>query len=104
MPNLFYYTEVELQEDSTTITTGHSFNLDDVLLTYPNDGVLDVVLSVGADKLNPIDYQFKVDPKTKQRVPVKVSKFEITNEPITIKLTVKEEINKFFELTGGPQW
>lgn len=98
--NLFYYTEVK---DDTTIT-GYSFSLDDVILTYPNGEALNVVLSMGSDKMNPIEYKYKLDPKTKEKVPVKVAKFEITNEPIVIELKVKEEINKFFEMTGGPKW
>ena len=98
--NLFYYTEVK---EDTTIT-GYSFSLDDVILTYPNEGALNVVLSMGSDKMNPIEYKYKIDPKTKEKVPVKVAKFEITNEPIVIELKVKEEINKFFEMTGGPKW
>ena len=98
--NLFYYTEVK---DGKTIT-GYSFCLDDVILTYPKEEALNIVLSMGSDKLNPVDYKYKIDPKTKERVPVKVSKFEITNEPIVIELTVREEINKFFEMTGGPTW
>jgi hypothetical protein len=98
--NLFYYTEVK--EDKTI--TGYSFCLDDVIMTYPNEGALNVVLSMGSDKLNPIEYKYKLDPKTKEKVPVKVAKFEITNEPIVVELKVKEEINKFFEMTGGPKW
>lgn len=105
---LFYYTQVtkEQHEDEIdmTIQTGYSFDLDQVVMTYPNGDNLAIVLQHSADKLNPVDYQYKVDPATKQRVPVKVSKFEITNEPIVVELTVKEEINRFFAETGGPKW
>lgn len=106
--NLFYYTEVNTKtvegQESTEVLTGFSFSLDDVVLTYPDGDVLNIVLSIGADKLNPIDYQYKRDPKTGQKTPIKVSKFEITNEPVVVQLKVKEEINSFFKLTGGPQW
>lgn len=111
--NLFYYTEVKPEivevegQEPTTINvpvTGYSFSLDDVILTYPDDDMLNIVLSIGADKLNPVDYQYKRDPKTGQKTPIKVSKFEITNEPVVVQLKVKEEINKFFEMTGGPTW
>jgi hypothetical protein len=109
MSNLFYYTDYKVDANDASIATtvnGFSFNLDDVILTYPDseEPILNVVLSMGSDKLNPVEYQYKVDPKTKQRVPVKVSKFEITNEPIVVQLKVKEEINSFFKLTGGPEW
>lgn len=106
--NLFYYTEVNTKtvegQESTEVLTGYSFSLDDVILTYPDGEVLNIVLSIGADKINPVDYQYKRDPKTGQKTPVKVSKFEITNEPVVVQLKVKEEINKFFEMTGGPTW
>jgi len=107
--NLFYYTEIkesssEAFETKTETVTGYSFNIEDVILTYPNGDALNVVLSMGADKMNPVEYQYKKDASTGQRVPVKVSKYEITNEPIVIELKVKEEINRFFSLTGGPQW
>lgn len=105
--NLFYYTEVKKDEnENEVLVSGYSFNLDDVIVTYPSDekDKLHVVLSMGVDKLNPVDYQYKKDPKTGQRYPVKVSKFEITNEPMIVELTVKEEITRFFEMTGGPIW
>jgi hypothetical protein len=54
--------------------------------------------------MNPTDYQYKINPITKQKEPVKISKFEITSEPILIELTVLSEINAFFKLTGGPTW
>jgi hypothetical protein len=54
--------------------------------------------------MNPTDYQYKINPVTKQKEPVKISKFEITSEPILIELTVLAEINEFFKLTGGPTW
>jgi hypothetical protein len=108
MPNLFYYTEVKTENidgsETTNVQTGYSFSLDDVIITYPDGEVLNVVLSIGADKINPVDYQYKKDPKTGQRVPIKVSKFEITNEPVVVQLKVKDEINEFFKLTGGPTW
>lgn len=106
---LFYYTEVSKSqfedEIDLTVKTGFSFNIEDVLLTYPDDKepYLNIVLAVGADKMNPVDYLYKKD-ETGRKVPYKVSKFEITNEPIMIQLKVKEEINRFFELTNGPKW
>ena len=109
MNNLFYYTELKVEGENTTTVTGFSFNMDDVILTYPettdkDELVLNIVLSMGSDKLNPVEYQYKTDPKTKQRYPVKVSKFEITNEPILVQLKLRDEINKFFSMTGGPEW
>jgi hypothetical protein len=111
MTNLFYYTEVKTEtndgQESTKVETGYSFSLDDVILTYPDfsEGeVLNIVLAMGADKINPVDYQYRRDPKTGQKIPVKVSKFEITNEPVVVQLKVKEEINRFFSLSGGPTW
>ena len=108
MPNLFYYTEVKTEtvdgQETVNVETGYSFSLDYVIITYPDGEVLNVVLSIGADKINPVDYQYKKDPKTGQRVPIKVSKFEITNEPVVVQLKVKEEINQFFKLTNGPTW
>ena len=108
MPNLFYYTEVKTEtvdgQETVNVETGYSFSLDDVIITYPDGEVLNVVLSIGADKINPVDYQYKKDPKTGQRVPIKVSKFEITNEPVVVQLKVKDEINQFFKLTNGPTW
>jgi hypothetical protein len=72
-------------------------------MTYPTENGLAIVLEGAADKLNPVDYQYKIDPATKQKVPVKITKFEITSEPIVVELKVKEEILAFFNLTGGPQ-
>lgn len=104
----FYYTQVTKtqheDEVDMTIETGFSFDLDSVLLTYPVDKKLAVVLKSSADKLTPVDYQYKINPTTKQKEPVKITKFETTSEPIVIELTVLEEINRFFELTGGPKW
>jgi len=104
----FYYTQVTKtqheDEVDMTIETGYSFDLDSVLLTYPSDKKLVIVLKQSVDKMTPTDYQYKVDPVTKQKHPVKVSKFEITSEPILIELTVLSEINEFFKLTGGPTW
>lgn len=104
----FYYTQVTKtqheDEVDVTIETGFSFDLDSVLLTYPTEKKLAVVLKRSADKLNPVEYQYKVNPATKQKEPVKISKFETTSEPIVVELTVLSEINEFFKLTGGPVW
>lgn len=105
--NLFYYTEVskESHEDEMTITrkNGFSFCLDNVIMTYPDREGLAVVLSSNADKLNPVDYQYKTNPLTKQKEPVKITKFEITSEPIVVVLKDENEINAFLKLTGGPE-
>jgi hypothetical protein len=104
---LFYYTEKEKiesgEEMELVIKKGFSFDLNKVLMTYPTESGLAIVLEGAADKLNPVDYQYKIDPATKQKVPVKITKFEITSEPIVVELKVKEEILAFFNLTGGPQ-
>ena len=104
---LFYYTEREKiengEEMELVIKRGYSFDTDKVLMTYPTENGLAIVLEGAADKLNPVDYQYKIDPATKQKVPVKITKFEITSEPIVVELKVKEEILAFFSLTGGPQ-
>jgi hypothetical protein len=104
---LFYYTEREKiesgEEMELIIKRGYSFDTNKVLMTYPTDNGLAIVLEGSADKLNPVDYQYKIDPATKQKVPVKITKFEITSEPIVVELKVKEEILAFFSLTGGPQ-
>lgn len=103
---LFYYTEKEKiengEEMEVIIKKGFSFNLDRVLMTYPTNDGLAVVLEGNADKLNPVDYQYKIDPATKQKVPVKITKFEITSEPIVVELKVKEEVIAFLAATGGP--
>jgi hypothetical protein len=104
---LFYYTEKEKiesgEEMELIVKKGYSFDLNKVLMTYPTDNGLAIVLEGSADKLNPVDYQYKIDHATKQKVPVKITKFEITSEPIVVELKVKEEILAFFSLTGGPQ-
>ena len=104
---LFYYTEREKiesgEEMELVIKKGYSFDTTKVLMTYPTENGLAIVLEGAADKLNPVDYQYKIDPATKQKVPVKITKFEITSEPIVGELKVKEEILAFFSLTGGPQ-
>ncbi len=104
---LFYYTEREKiengEEMELVIKRGYSFDTNKVLMTYPTENGLAIVLEGAADKLNPVDYQYKIDPATKQKVPVKITKFETTNEPIVVELKVKEEILAFFSLTGGPQ-
>ena len=104
---LFYYTEKEKiengEEMELVIKKGFSFDITKVLMTYPTENGLAVVLQGNADKINPVDYQYKIDPATKQKVPVKVTKFEITSEPIVVELKVKEEILAFFSMTGGPQ-
>lgn len=108
---LFYYTQKENvapTEDGQPVEpikkTGYSFDLDSVVLTYPDSNGLSVVLNRNADKLNPVEYEYKIDPQTKQRVPVKVKRFEITSEPIVINLTEPEEIAQFFNLTDGPKY
>jgi hypothetical protein len=105
--NLFYYSEVdkESHEDEINITrkNGYSFNLDLVMLTYPNEGNLAVVLSSNADKMNPVDYQFKINPSTGKKEPVKVTKFEIVSEPIVVYLSDPSDIKRFLDLTGGPK-
>jgi hypothetical protein len=104
--NLFYYTEIEKEshEDEVNITrkNGYSFNLESVIMTYPEKEGLAVVLGRNADKLNPIDYQYKINPSTKQKEPVKITKFEVTSEPIVVILKDTAEIKKFLEITGGP--
>lgn len=105
---LFYYTEKEKKEDGEEmellVKTGFSFDLDSVIMTYPQDKGLAVVLNRNADKINPVEYEYKIDPQTKQRVPVKVKKFEITSEPIVINLTQADEIARFFSMTEGPKY
>ena len=104
---LFYYTEREKiesgEEMELIIKRGYSFDTNKVLMTYPTENGVAIVLEGSADTLNPGDYQDKIDPATKQKVPVKITKFEITSEPIVVELKVKEEILAFFSLTGGPQ-
>ena len=104
---LFYYSEKEKiengEEMELVIKKGFSFEISKVLMTYPTDNGLAVVLDGNADKLNPVDYQYKIDPATKQKVPVKITKFEITSEPIVVELKVKEEVLAFLAATGGPQ-
>jgi hypothetical protein len=103
---LFYYTEkkkVEDAEETDSIPeTGYSFDVDSVVMTYPVKDGLAVILNRNVDKLNPVEYEYKIDPKTKQKVPVKIKKFEVTSEPITIELKEVAEIKAFFEMTGGP--
>jgi len=103
---LFYYTEKKKVEDGDEMEfipeNGYSFDLDSVVMTYPVKDGLAVILNRTVDKLNPVEYEYKIDPQTKQKVPVKVKRFEITSEPITIELKDVAEIKAFFELTGGP--
>jgi hypothetical protein len=104
---LFYYTEREKiengEEMELIIKKGFSFEISKVLMTYPTEDGLAIVLDGNADKLNPVDYQYKIDPATKQKVPIKITKFETTSEPIVVELKVKEEVLAFFSLTGGPK-
>lgn len=104
--NLFFYTQKETVEENgeskEVIKPGYSFDLDRVIMTYPVEEGLAILLSQNTDKLNPVDYQYKKDPKTGQKYPIKITKFEITSEPVTIQLTELDEINKFFSLVGGP--
>jgi len=104
---LFFYTEkdtIEVDGEKKEIRKlGYSFDLEKVIMTYPTEDGLSVSLSHNADKINPVEYKYKVDPKTKQRVPVKVSKFEITSEPVTIELKYADEINSFLAAVGGPE-
>jgi len=96
--NLFYYTEIEKEahEDEVNITrkNGYSFSLDSVIMTYPEKEGLAVVLGRNADKLNPIDYQYKINPTTKQKEPVKITRFEVTSEPIVVILKVHSRNQK----------
>jgi hypothetical protein len=105
--NLFYYTEIEkdTHEDEMTITkrNGYSFALDQVIMTYPDKEGLAVVLARNADKLNPVDYQYKVNPQTKQKEPIKITKFEVTSEPIVVIIKDASEIKAFLKATGGPE-
>jgi len=105
--NLFYYTQIEKEshEDEMNITrkNGYSFSLESVIMTYPEKEGLAVVLGRNADKLNPIDYQYKINPSTKQKEPVKITKFEVTSEPIVVILKDISEIKSFLKLTGGPE-
>lgn len=107
MPKLFYYTEIETNpsEEGNQVTrkNGYSFDLDSVIMTYPEKGGLAIVLNRNADKLNPIDYQYKINPATKQKEPVKITKFETTSEPIVVVLRDGEEIKSFLSITGGPE-
>ena len=84
--------------------TGFSFDLERVIMTYPEKNGLAVVLSHNSDKLNPVEYEYKIDPTTKQRVPVNVKKFEITSEPIVINLVNPEDVTRFFEEVNGPKY
>jgi hypothetical protein len=105
---LFFYTEKQKIEDGDEMEivtkTGFSFDLEKVIMTYPEKNGLAVVLSHNSDKLNPVEYEYKIDPSTKQRVPVKVKKFEITSEPIVINLVNPEDVMRFFEETNGPKY
>jgi len=104
---LFFYTEKETVdvdgEQKEIAKPGYSFDLESVIMTYPTTDGLSVVLSSNADKLTPIEYKYRTDPKTKERIPVKIAKFEITSEPITIELKDADEINAFFAAVGGPE-
>ena len=103
---LFYYTQKEKsenEEETDLVTkTGYSFNLEKVMMTYPDEKGLSIVLNQNVDKLNPVEYEYKIDPQTKQKVPVKIKKFEVTSEPMVVNLTEPSEIVEFFKLTGGP--
>ena len=105
---LFFYTEKQKIEDGDEMEivtkTGFSFDLERVIMTYPEKNGLAVVLSHNSDKLNPVEYEYKIDPTTKQRVPVKVKKFEITSEPIVINLVNQEDVTRFFEEVNGPKY
>jgi len=106
MNQLFYYTEKEKtsheDEMELVIKKGYSFNLNTVIMTYPEKNGLAVVLNRNADKLNPTDYQYKINPQTKVKEPVKITKFEITSEPIVVLLSEPNDIKRFLEVTGGP--
>jgi hypothetical protein len=104
---LFYYTDIESapseQGTQTTRKNGYSFDLDSVIMTYPEKEGLAIILNRNADKLNPIDYQYKINPTTKQKEPVKITKFETTSEPIVVVIKDSREIDAFLHLTGGPE-
>jgi hypothetical protein len=107
MPKLFYYTDIESvpseQGTQTTRKNGYSFDLDSVVMTYPEKDGLAIILNRNADKLNPTDYQYKINPTTKQKEPIKITKFEVTSEPIVVVLKDPREIDSFLNLTGGPE-
>lgn len=97
---VFFYTQketvsVQNEDGSSTeqevVKAGYTLNVERVLMTYPDQQGLAVVLDHNVDKLNPVEYEYKIDPQTKQRVPVKVKKFEITSEPVVIYITEEEE-------------
>jgi hypothetical protein len=104
---LFYYTDIETvssEEGARVIRkTGYSFDLDSVIMTYPEKEGLAIILNRNADKLNPMDYQYKVNPTTKQKEPVKITKFQVTSEPIVVVLKDPSEIDAFLHSTGGPE-
>lgn len=104
--SLFYYSEIEKEthEDEVNITrkNGYSFSLESIIMTYPDGDTLNVVLSHNADKLNPVEYQYKVNPQTKKKEPVKITKFETTSEPIVVQLKDPSDISRFLQATGGP--
>jgi hypothetical protein len=112
-PNLFYYTVTvkEEHEDEMTIdvVNGASFNLDDVLMTArPKNRPehLEVVLKHNFEEIVPLDYKMEVftNPVTKRREqrPVKATKFEVVSQPLTVILTDKADIDRFFKLTNAP--
>lgn len=102
--NLFYYTERKKIEDGEEmeliVNQGFSFNLDDVLMTYPTEKGLTIVLKRSSDRITPTEYKYRVQNGSK--VPVGVAKYEVVNEPIVIELTVTEEILAFYKATNGP--
>jgi len=109
-PNLFYYTVVvkSQHEDEMDIDyiKGNSFNLNDVLMTSrpkDNPDKLEVILRHNFEEIVPVDYKMEpyVNPQTKRKEmrPVKATKFEVVNQPITVILSLKEDIDRFFKLT-----
>jgi DNA modification methylase len=104
---LFYYTDIEIKSNEEgrkeIRKNGYSFDMDSVIMTYPEKDGLAVILNRNADKLNPTDYQYKINPVTKQKEPVKITKFETTSEPIVVVIKDQREIEAFFHATGGPE-
>lgn len=92
---------LEDASQETVTKSGYSFDLEKVTMTYPESNHLNVVLNQNADKINPVEYEYKVDRETKQRVPVRVKKFEITSEPIVVTLTREEDITAFWAEMGS---
>jgi hypothetical protein len=110
--NLFYYTVVvkSQHEDEVDIDylNGNSFNLSDVLMTSrpKNDPEkLEVILRHNFEEIVPVDYKYEpyINPQTKKKEmrPVKATKFEVVSQPVTVILTLKDDIERFFKVTSA---